>query len=287
VLGSSTIHNLNQKLSKCERNILKVYKALLEMDRKVNVVLKSCRRQALPVHRRTSTALLNSRKQVIRGSIHNINTTESFTLLASSFDNKGSLEVLLSTTTSFTLSAAATSPTMLAAATSFTLQVAVASFTLAATATASTVPAAAASPTVSAAATSFTLQVAAASFTLGTTAMTSTVPAAANNGDPSKAKFKCGVANIKTKHLKRRWEQIAGQKGDRGRGVSQPQNPTLFRHKRIKQRDETQYILPDDDVAYSSRAVTYLSEIGVGGSLSDGQHYNLPLARRRMLCQQC
>jgi hypothetical protein len=219
VLGSSTIHKLNQKLFKCERNILKVCTALLEMDRKVNAVLKSCRRQAPPVYRRTSTASMNSGKQVIRDGIHNINTTESFTLLASSFDDKSSLEILLSTTTSFTLSAAATS------------------FTLAATAN-------------------------------------------SHNEDPSE---------LETKQLKRMWEQIDSHKGDRGCGVSRPQSPTLFRHRRIKRRDETQYILPDDDVAYSSRAVTYLSEIGVArrGSLINEQHHNLPLARRRMLCQQC
>jgi hypothetical protein len=59
----------------------------------------------------------------------------------------------------------------------------------------------------------------------------------------------------------------------------------LVRHKRIKRGDETHYILPDLDVAYSSRAVTYLSEVGVAreGSLSDGHHYNLPLATRRIL----
>jgi hypothetical protein len=60
----------------------------------------------------------------------------------------------------------------------------------------------------------------------------------------------------------------------------------LVRHKRIKQGDKTQYILPDVDVAYSSRAVTYLSKVEVarGGSLSDRHYHNLPLARRRMLC---
>jgi hypothetical protein len=91
------------------------------------------------------------------------------------------------------------------------------------------------------------------------------------------------------KQLKQRWEQIDSHKGDRGCSVLQLESPTLFRRKRIKQRDKTQYILPNDDVACSSRAVTYLLEIGVArrGSLSDGQRYNLPLARRCMLCQQC
>jgi hypothetical protein len=56
-----------------------------------------------------STALLNSRKQVIRDRIYNINATESFMLLVS----KGSLKVLLSNTTSFTLSATTTSFTLL------------------------------------------------------------------------------------------------------------------------------------------------------------------------------
>jgi hypothetical protein len=82
---------------------------------------------------------------------------------------------------------------------------------------------------------------------------------------------------------------LIATKGDRGCSVSRLQSPTLFRHKRIKRRDETQYILPNDDVVYLLRAVTYLLEIGVArrGSLIDGQHYNLPLARRRMLCHQC
>ena len=55
---------------------------------------------------------------MIRDGIYNINTTESFTLLASSFNDKGLLEVLLSTTTSFTLSAAATYSTLSAPANS-------------------------------------------------------------------------------------------------------------------------------------------------------------------------
>ena len=112
-----------------------------------------------------------------------------------------------------------------------------------------------------------------------------------HNEETSEAKNKCGVAKIggiklKTKQLKRRWEQIASHKGDRGRDVSQTQNPMLFRYKRITRRNETQSILPDVDVAYSLKAVTYLSEVGVawGGSFSDGQYYNLPLARRRKLC---
>jgi len=119
--GSPTIQNLNGNLSKCDRNILKVCKALLEMDRKVNAVLKSCCREALAVYHRTSIASLDGGKQVIRGDICNITTTESFTLPASSFDGKDSLEILLSTTASFMLSAAVTSPMVSAAATSFTL----------------------------------------------------------------------------------------------------------------------------------------------------------------------
>jgi hypothetical protein len=56
-----------------------------------------------------STALLNNRKQAIRDRIYNINATESFMLLVS----KGSLKVLLSNTTSFTLSATVISFTLL------------------------------------------------------------------------------------------------------------------------------------------------------------------------------
>jgi hypothetical protein len=90
---------------------------------------------------------------------------------------------------------------------------------------------------------------------------------------------------LETKQLKRRWEQIASYIGERGRGVSQARSPMLVRHIRIKQGDETQYILPDVNVAYLLIAVTYLSEVGVvrGGLLSDGHYYNLPLARCHML----
>jgi hypothetical protein len=157
--------------------------------------------------------------------------------------------------TSFTVTASATSSTVPATVTSFTMT----SFTLPAAATASTVPVVA---------TSFTLSV-----------------SNSYNEGPSEAKNKCSVAKIcgiklETKQLKRRWEQIDSHKGDRGHNVSQPRSPMLFRHKHIKRRDETQYILPDVCVAYSSRAVTYLSEVG----LSDG-YCNLPLARRRKFCQ--
>lgn len=78
------------------------------MDTKVNALLKGCRRRALPIYCPMSTAPLNSGKQAIRGGIYNINVTESSMLSAS----KGSLEVLLSNTTSFTLSAAAMSFTL-------------------------------------------------------------------------------------------------------------------------------------------------------------------------------
>jgi hypothetical protein len=44
VLGSPTTHNLNQQLLQCKRNILKVCMASLEIYRKENAVLKSCRR---------------------------------------------------------------------------------------------------------------------------------------------------------------------------------------------------------------------------------------------------
>jgi hypothetical protein len=129
-----------------------------------------------------------------------------------------------------------------AATTSFT----VTSFKLQAAATPSTVLAAATTSMVLTAATSFTLLV-----------------SNSYNEGLSEAKNKCGVARIggiklKTKQLKRRWKQVAS----------------------IKRRDETQYILPDIRVAYSSRAVTYLSEVG----LSD-RYCNLPLVRRRKLCQ--
>jgi hypothetical protein len=247
-------------LLRCERDILKVCKALLEVDRKVNALSKACRRQAPPVYDRMSTALVDSGKQVIRGGIYNISATESS-------DDKCSLEVLSNE------AKASTPPAAASVTTSFTLSAA-ASSTLVAAAT--TLPAAAMFVTPPPAGTSSTIQVTVTSFTLSVSN--------SHNKGLSEAKTKCGVAKIggiklKTKQLKRRWEQIAGHTGDR--------SPMLVRHKRIKRGDEIQYISPDVDVAYSSRAVTYLSEVGVsrGGSLSDWHHYNLPLARRRMLCR--
>ena len=120
-----------------------------------------------------------------------------------------------------------------------------------------------------ASATSCTLQASATSFTV-TAAATSFTLLVSNSHNEK----------LETKQLKRKWEQIASHKGERGHNVSQPRSPMLFRHKHIKRRDKTQYILPDVCVAYSSRAVTYLSEVG----LSDG-YCNLPLARRRKFCQ--
>lgn len=271
-------------LLRCERDILKVCKALLEIDRKVNALSKACCRQAPPVYCRMSTALVDSGKQVIRGGIYNINATESFMLLASSSDDKGSLEVLSNNATSSTLQAATTSFTLSAAATTVTLQADRTSFTPSAAATSVTLQAATTSFTLSAAATSSTLPAAAMTFTLPAAstiqvaATSFTLAVSSSYNDSSKAKNKCGAAKIGGIKLE-----------TRGRGVSRLQSPMQVRHKRIKRGDETQYILADVDVAYSSRAVTYLSEVGVarGSSLSDGHHYNLPLARRRMLCQQC
>lgn len=182
-----------------------------------------------------SEALVDSRKQVIRDGLNDINSvdsdnaTDSFTLPASSSDDKGSLDILSNNTTSFTLSAAVTS---------------------------FRVSAATRSSTVLAAATSSTLPAAAISFPLS-------VSNSCNEG-PSEAKIKCagkiGGIKLETKRLKQTREKIVG---GRVHGVSRSQNPTLFRHKRIVRGDETQYILPDDNVAYSSRAVTYLFEIAV------------------------
>jgi hypothetical protein len=112
----------------------------------------------------------------------------------------------------------------------------------------------------------------ATSFTLSAAATSSTLPAAAAmsfpqpvsnscNKGPSEAKIKCarktGGIMLKTKRLKRRREKIAG---DRVYSVSRSQNP---RHNCTIRGDETQYIIPDDNPAYSSRAVTYLLEIAV------------------------
>lgn len=173
------------------------------IDIKVDALLKGCHRRALPVYRRMSTAPLNSRKQAIRGGIYNINVTKS---------SKGSLEVLLSNTTSITLSAAATS------------------------------------------------------FTL---------PVSNSYGkDPLKAKNKIGAAKIdgielRTKQLKRKG-QTASQGGCGRHGV-RLQDLALSRYKHIARVDKIDDILPDVNIVYLSRAVTYLLEVGVakGGSLSD------------------
>jgi hypothetical protein len=174
-----------------------------------------------------SEALVDSREQVIRDGLNDINSvdsnnaTNSFTLPAGS-NGKGSSDILSNNTTSFTLSAAATSSTL-----TVTLQ----------------------------AVTSFKVSAAAMSFPLS-------VSNSCNKG-PSEAKIKCagktGGIKLKTKRLK--WkEKIAG---DRVYSVSQSQNPTLLRHNCTIRGDETQYIIPDDNPAYSSRAVTYLLEIAV------------------------
>jgi hypothetical protein len=57
---------------------------------------------------------------------------------------------------------------------------------------------------------------------------------------------------------------------DKRHGV-RPQDLVLSRYKHTARVDKTNDILPDINVLYSSRAVTYSSEIGVakGGSLSD------------------
>jgi hypothetical protein len=109
---------------------------------------------------------------------------------------------------------------------------------------------------VSAAATSSTLPAAAMLFPLS-------VPNSCHEGSPeakSKRAGKTSGIKLKTKRPKRKKEKMAG---DRVHCVLRSQNPTLFRHKRITRGVETQYILPDDDVAYSSRAVTYLLELAV------------------------
>jgi hypothetical protein len=195
---------------------------------------------------RTSEALVDSREQVIQDILNDINSVDSnnainfFTLLAGS-NGKGSSDILSNNTTSFTLSAAATSLTL-----TVTLQ-AVTSFRVSAIAT---------SPTLLAAATSSTLPAAAMSFPLS-------VSNFCNKG-PLEAKIKCArktdSIKLKTKQLKQRKEKIAE---DRVYSVSQLQNPTLLRHNCTIRGDETQYIIPNDNPVYSSRAVTYLLEIAV------------------------
>jgi hypothetical protein len=180
---------------------------------------------------------VDSREQVIQDRLNDINSvnsnnaTNSFTLLASS-NSKDSLDILSNNTTSFALLAVIMSSTL-----TVTLQ-AMTFFRVLATATSST------------------LLAAAMSFPLS-------VSNSCNKG-PSDTKIKCagktGGIEFETKRLKQRREKNAG---DRVHGVSRSQNPTLFRHKRIIQRHKTQYILPDNDVVYSSRAVTYLLEIAV------------------------
>jgi hypothetical protein len=191
----------------------------------------------------TSEALVDSSEQVIRDGLNDINgvdsnnATNSFTLPAGS-NGKGSSDILSNNATSFTLSAAATSSTL-----TVTLQ-AVTSFKVLAAATSPTLLAAATSSTLSAAATSFPLL----------------VSNSCNKG-LSEDKIRCagrtGGIKLKTKQLKRRRKKIAG---DRLYGVSQSQNP---RHNCTIRGDETQYIIPDDNPAYSSRAVTYLLEIAI------------------------
>jgi hypothetical protein len=219
------MHNFNQQLSRCQRDILKVCKALLVMDTMVDELLKACHRRALPVYCRISIALQKSRKQAIRGRIYNINVTESSMLLASN----GPLEAPLSNTTSFTLSAAAMS---------------------------------------------FTLPV-----------------SNSYDKDPLEAKNKIRAAKIdgiklRTKRLKRKGN-TASQERYKRHSV-RPQDLVLSGHKHIARGDKTNDILPDANIVYLSRAVTYLLEIGVakGGSLSDRHQYALPVARRRMLCQR-
>src|SRR5580700_8646833 len=80
-------------------------------------------------------ALVNSKKKVIKSKIYNINTTKSFMLLVSSFNNKGFLEVLLNNAIAFTLQATTTLFTLLVITTTITLQANTISFTLLATAT--------------------------------------------------------------------------------------------------------------------------------------------------------
>jgi hypothetical protein len=104
----NTLPRLLSILLRYEHNILKVYKALLKVDRKVSVLSKACHRQALPIFDQMSTARVDSRKQVIS----NINETESSMLLASSSNSKDSLEVLSNNATSSTLLAAAASVTL-------------------------------------------------------------------------------------------------------------------------------------------------------------------------------
>jgi hypothetical protein len=168
------------------------------------------------------------------------NITNSFTLSAGS-NSKGSLDILSNNTTSFTLPAAATSSTLtviLQAVTSFRVSAAVMSSTLLAAVTSST---------LSAAAMSFLLSV----FNF------------CNKG-PSEAKIKCAGKTdgikLKTKQLKQRREKIVE---DRVYSVLQSQNRILLRHNCTIRGDKTQYIIPDDNPVYSSRAVTYLLEIAV------------------------
>jgi len=149
-------------------------------------------------------------------SLNNINSvsldneTDSFTLLATSSDGKGSLDIILDNTTSFTLSAAAMSSTL-------TLQAAVTSFRVSAALMPSTVLAAVASSALP-------------------TAAISILPSISNSckEGPSEARSKhakkTSSIKLETKRLKWKRKKIAG---DRVHCVSRSQNPMLFRHKRI------------------------------------------------------
>jgi hypothetical protein len=187
---------------------------------------------------------VESSEQVIQDGLNSIdsvnsnNAVNSF-ILQAGCNGKGFSDILSNNATSFTLLAAATSSTW-----TVTLQ-AVTSFRVSAAAT---------SPNLLAAATSSTLPADAAM------SFPQPVSNSCNKG-PSEAKIKCarktGGIMLKTKQLKRRREKIAG---DGVYSVSRSQNP---RHNCTIRGDETQYIIPDDNPAYSSRAVTYLLEIAV------------------------
>jgi hypothetical protein len=113
--------------------------------------------------------------------------------------------------------------------------------------------------------TSFTLSAAATSLTLLAAAMS--FPLSVSNS------CKEGLLKAKSKHARKtssikfeaKWPKRKREKIARGRVhcVTRSQNPMLFRHERITQGVKTRYIIPDNNVAYSSRAVTYLLELAV------------------------